>query len=339
MSVEGKLTKAQKAAAVLVAMGKPSAGRLLRFFKHEELKALIEAARKLRTIPQSELENIVAEFEEEFTEGAGLLDSGDQMDTLLNESLSPEEISALMGWGKPSLTGGGGDEMRPVWPDLAALPAERLGALLEGEHPQTIAMVFSNIDSQPAANALLTFSKQMRSEVLKRMLSMTTVQPAARQLVDNQLRARLKADTSGKDVSAGQTRVASLLNELDKSVLDEIVMDLEASGTEGIEGVKARLFSFEDIVELDQKARVTLFDGISTELVTLALRGAEADITEAILSALGARSRRMIEAELSMESDAATPTEVANARKRIAATAIGLAATGIFELPSVRDAA
>jgi flagellar motor switch protein FliG len=81
MSLEGKLTKAQKAAAILVAMGKPSAGRLLRFFKQKELKALIEAARMLRTIPQSELENIVAEFEEEFTEGAGLLDSGDQMDT------------------------------------------------------------------------------------------------------------------------------------------------------------------------------------------------------------------------------------------------------------------
>ncbi len=338
MSLEGKLTKAQKAAAILVAMGKPSAGRLLRFFKHEELKALIEAARKLRTIPQSELENIVAEFEEEFTEGAGLLDSGDQMDTLLNESLSPEEISALMGWGKPSLTGTG-DETRPIWPELAELPADRLGTLLEGEHPQTIAMVFSNLDSQPAANALLTFNKPMRSEVLKRMLSMTTVQPAARQLVDNQLRARLQSEANGKDVSAGQTRVASLLNELDKSVLDEIVSDLEASGTEGMEGVKARLFAFEDIVELDQKARVTLFDGFSTEVVTLALRGAGADLAESVLSAIGARSRRMIEAELSMESDAATPAEIANARRRIAATAIGLAATGAFELPSVRSAA
>src|SRR5690606_27049034 len=135
MSLEGKLTKAQKAAAVLVAMGKPSAGRLLRFFKHEELKALIEAARQLRTIPQSELENIVAEFEEEFTEGAGLLDSADQMDTIINESLSAEEISALMRWGKPSLMS---QEALPIWPELAELPAERLHALIKEEHPQTI---------------------------------------------------------------------------------------------------------------------------------------------------------------------------------------------------------
>ena len=336
MSLEGKLTKAQKAAAILVAMGKPSAGRLLRFFKHEELKALIEAARMLRTIPQSELENIVAEFEDEFTEGAGLLDSGDQMDTILNESLSPEEISALMGWGKPSLMS---DEAPPIWPELAELEPARLGAMLAGEHPQTIAMVFSNLDSQPAANALLTFDKPMRSEVLKRMLSMTTVQPAAKQLVENQLRARLLADANGKDASAGQTRVASLLNELDKSVLDELVSDLEESGVEGIEEIKARLFTFDDIVMLDQKARVTLFDGLSSELVTLALRGAAPDIAEAALSAIGARSRRMIESELSMESDAASHAEIARARKRIAATAIGLAATGAIDLPTMQSAA
>jgi flagellar motor switch protein FliG len=336
MSLEGKLTKAQKAAAIMVAMGKPSAGRLLRFFKHEELKALIDAARMLRTIPQSELENIVAEFEEEFAEGAGLLDSGDQMDTILNESLSPEEISALMGWGKPSLMS---DEAPPIWPELGEMPATKLGALLEGEHPQTIAMVFSNLDSQPAANALLTFEKPMRSEVLRRMLSMTTVQPAAKQLVENQLRARIAADMTGKDVSAGQTRVASLLNELDKQVLDELVSDLEESGVEGIDAVKARLFTFDDIVMLDQKSRVTLFDGISTEMVTMALRGAPLNLAEAVLSAIGARSRRMIESELTIESDAATPAEIAKARKRIAATAIGLAATGALELPSMQSAA
>ena len=97
MSTALSLTRPQKAAAMLVAMGKPSASRLLKFFKQEELRALIDAAKMLRTIPQSELEKIVAEFEAEFTEGAGLLDSADKMETMLNESLSREEMNALMG--------------------------------------------------------------------------------------------------------------------------------------------------------------------------------------------------------------------------------------------------
>ena len=101
MSTAADMTRTQKAAAILVAMGKPSASKLLKFFKQEELKALVEGARLLRTINQADLEKIVAEFEAEFTEGAGLLDSGDRMDTILNESLSPEEMNALMGDEKP----------------------------------------------------------------------------------------------------------------------------------------------------------------------------------------------------------------------------------------------
>jgi flagellar motor switch protein FliG len=241
-----------------------------------------------------------------------------------------------MGWSKPSLMS---DEAPPIWPELAELEPARLGALLMQEHPQTVAMVLSNLESQPAAAAVMTFDKKLRNEVLKRMLAMTTVQPAAKQLVENQLRKRLASDTVGKDVSASQTRVANLLNELDKDVSDQLVSDLEASGAEGIEEVKARLFSFDDVVLLDQKSRVTLFDGLSSELVTLALRGAEAGLAEAVLSAIGARSRRMIESELTIPADSATPGEIGKARKRIAAAAIALAATGALELPAMQDAA
>ena len=59
MSTAGEMTRTQKAAAILVAMGKPSASKLLKFFKQEELKALVEGARLLRTISQADLETIV----------------------------------------------------------------------------------------------------------------------------------------------------------------------------------------------------------------------------------------------------------------------------------------
>ncbi|MEP6284880.1 MAG: flagellar motor switch protein FliG, partial [Nitratireductor sp.] len=122
------LTRAQKAAAILVAMGKPAAGRLLKFFSHEELKSLIEAARMLKTIPQGELEKIIAEFEDEFAEGAGLMDSAATMDKILSESLSPEEVSAIMNHGAET----GGEAPLAVWPQIEKLEPERVGAFLAG---------------------------------------------------------------------------------------------------------------------------------------------------------------------------------------------------------------
>lgn len=330
MSTELNLTRPQKAAAVLVAMGKEPASRLLKFFKQDELRALVDAARMLRTIPQSELERIVAEFEEEFAEGAGLLDSGDTMETIINESLSPAEMNALMGIETVETFL---EELPPVWPLVEKLDPALIGNFLAAEHPQTAALVLSKLAPQAAANVLLVLDKAARGEIIKRMMTLAEIPEPAVKMIEDQIRERLLVDTGTKDNSAGQVRVANVLNEMDKSRLDEVILDLEASGTD-LEGVRSRLFSFEDIVLLTQKARVTLFDGISTELVTTALRQADQSLVEAILSSIGARARRMIEAELASDPGNIGPDDISKARKSIASTAIKLAGEGAFELPS-----
>ena len=323
------LTKTQKAAAILVAMGKPAAGRLLKFFKQDELKALIEGARMLTTIPQDELERIVAEFESEFAEGAGLLDSADKMDTILNESFSPEEVSVIKGETAPPQTDGAAPS---IWPSVEALEPALLGEFLGAEHPQTVALILSNMKPQSAANALMTLAKPVRGEVIKRMLSMTSVPERARRIVEDQIRSRVLSDTSSRDTSVGQVRVASVLNELEKDQLDEIIGDMRSAGTRDVEAIQARLFSFEDIVKLSQKARVTLFDGLATDVVTLSLRNCEGELREAVLSSIGARARRMIESELSMQVAGIPPADIARARKTIASTALRLASEGLLEL-------
>ena len=328
------LTRPQKAAAILVAMGKPAASRLLKFFKQDELRTLIESARLLKTIPQSELEKIVAEFEDEFTVGAGQIDSGDQMGDLLNEALTPEQVSAIMGGDRPS-----GNQPPPVWTELEKIDAARIATFLASEHPQTAALVVSKLGPAAAATALLGVDKRLRSEIIRRMMSISTIPDAAIRLIENQIRGRLLGESASKDTAIGQTRVASLLNELDKGQLDEVLQDLQDAGTPNLEALRARLFSFEDIVLLSQKARVTLFDGLSSELVTVCLRQAPPDMIEAVLSSIGARSRRMIEAELAQGSDGFPMAEIIKARKSVAATAIRMAREGAFELPSVQKAA
>lgn len=329
------LTRPQKAAAILVAMGKPSASRLLKFFKQEELKALIEAARLLRTIPQADLERIVAEFEAEFTEGAGLLDSADKMDTILSESLSPEEVSAIMGQVKAAPL-----EAPPaaVWPAVAKLDPERLTGFLAGEHPQTVALILSNLPAENAATVLVGLEKQVRSDVVRRMLGLNKVPREAIAIIEGQLQARLLAEGAVKTSAEGQAKVASLLNELDKGQVDEVLTELEQTGVPGVDGVRAQLFAFDDVIQLGQAGRVALFDGISTEVVTLALRGANPTLTEAVLSAVSARSRRMIESELSIQSNVPL-AEISRARKSIAAAAVRLSFEGALQLPSAASEA
>jgi len=324
-----RLSQAEKAAAILVAMGKPSAGRLLKFFKQEELKALIQAARRLRTIPQAELEKVVQEFEMEFTEGAGLLDSADSMNTILSEALPPEEVNLLMG--REDTRAAANED---IWARLERIAPQRLAEIFTQEHPQTVAVILASLSPQAASKVTVILDRLLRGEVLKRMASMGQVSMEARAIIERRIAEILRAEANGKDVSAGQARVARLLNELEKTEADEVIRDLEAVGAPDVEAIRARLFAFEEIAELPQKARVALLDGLPTDLVTLSLREAPQAVTEAVLSALGARSRRMIEAELAAPMDGITAEAVAGARRRIAAAAVQLAQQGVIELPS-----
>ena len=337
MSTAANMTRTQKAAAILVAMGKPSASKLLKFFKQEELKALIEGARLLRTIDQSDLEKIVAEFEAEFTEGAGLLDSADRMDTILNESLSPEEMSALMGVSQPAAAQ---DGPPPVWPQIEKIDPARLGAFLAEEHPQTAALILSNLAPPAAASALLSLDKPARSEIVKRMMSMAAIPETATRIVENQLRARAaRRKLDQGHVRRVRSASPACSTNWTRTQLDEVMQDLEQSGAPDLQALRSRLFAFEDVMLLTQKARVALFDSVSTELVTLALRNSPAALAEAVLSSIGARSRRMVESELGQGSDGVAATDIVRARKAIAAAAIRMAREGAFELPTMQSAA
>ena len=87
-AVGAPLSQVEKAAAVLLAMGKGVAGKLLKYFTQSELQQIIAAAQNLRAIPPHELIDLVNEFEDLFTEGAGLMDNAKMMEGILEEGLS-----------------------------------------------------------------------------------------------------------------------------------------------------------------------------------------------------------------------------------------------------------
>ncbi len=94
--------------------------------------------------------------------------------------------------------------------------------------------------------------------------------------------------------------------------------------------LRAKLFSFNDIVKLSPKARSVLFDKVPTDVVVLALKGTAADFRDTVLSAIGARARRLIENELS--NGAGSAKEVNDARRTIATMVLEMAARGEIEL-------
>lgn len=326
------LSQMDKAAAVLLAMGKPVAGKLLKFFTQSELQSIIASAQSLRSIPPDELELLVNEFEDLFTEGAGLMDNAKAIEAILEEGLTPDEVDGLLG----RRTAFQAYEAN-IWDRLQDSDPIQVAKYLGKEHPQTIAYVLSMMPSTFGAKVLLQLPEAGRADIINRTVNMKNVAPKAASIIETRvmdLMRELDADRN----SAGSQKIAEVMNEMDKGQVDTLLASLESISTELVKKVRPKIFLFDDILYMPQRSRVQLLNDVSGDIITMALRGSSMDLRECVLASIGARQRRMIELDLAAGDAGINPRDIAIARRSITQEAIRLAASGQIELKE-KDAA
>ncbi len=138
--------------------------------------------------------------------------------------------------------------------------------------------------------------------------------------------------------SAGSIKIAEVMNELEKTQVDTLLASLESISTEAVKKVRPKIFLFDDVLGMPQRSRVQLFNDVSSDIITMALRGSGMELRESVLAAIGARQRRMIESDLAAGDAGINPRDIAIARRSITQEAIRLAASGQIELKE-REAA
>ncbi|RRY07683.1 flagellar motor switch protein FliG [Brucella anthropi] len=321
------LTGPQKAAAILVAIGRPAASRLLKHFNAEDLRKLAGHARTLEPISPLDFEQLVKQFEDSFAEGAPVSEAAQRFEGLLREALPQEEVDAVLE-----------DRVQPqlvqesVWVQLGRLPVDNLQAYLTDQHPQIIAFIVSKLPSDLAARLFVVLPPQLRNAVVQRSLHIGNVAPAAAELLEDVLRRDLLGRSDSGPVKAHHGQIANIFNQLDRSEMEELMASLEDLNRDDLNRIKAKLFTFEDIERLSQRARLLLFDEVQTEQIATALRGADTRLQELVLSSLSTRGRRMVETELGAEQGNITAQNIADARRTIARIAIDLSERGIITL-------
>lgn len=320
------LSQADKAAAVLLAMGKGVAGKLLKYFTQAELQTIIASAQTLRTIPPDELTELVNEFEDLFTEGAGLMDNAKAIESILEEGLTPEEVDGLLG----RRTAFQADEAS-IWDRLQDADPDFIARFLMREHPQTVAYILSMLPSSFGAKVLLKLPESRRADIMNRTVNLKNVSPKAAQIIENRVHD-LIAEIEAEKNSTGSAKVAELMNELEKTEVDTLLTSLESISKESVNKVRPKIFLFEDLLVMPQRSRVLLLNDISGDILTMALRGASAEIKECVLASISPRSRRMIESDLQAGTAGINPREIAIARRAVAQEAIRLANAGQIQL-------
>ena len=291
-----------------------------------ELQQIIASAQTLRTVPPDELAVLVAEFEDLFTEGAGLMDNAKAIESILEEGLTPEEVDGLLGRRAAFEA-----YESSIWDRLQDADPGFVGKFLLREHPQTIAYILSMLPSSFGAKVLLQLPDSRRADIMHRTVNMKDVSPKAAQIIENRV-VELIGEIEQERNSTGTNKVAELMNELDKPQVDTLLNSLESISKEAVNKVRPKIFLFDDLLYMPQRSRVLLFNDIAGDIVTMALRGAPNEIKEAVLASISPRARRMIESDLASGTQGINPREIAIARRAVAQEAIRLANASQIEL-------
>jgi len=316
-----QLSGAEKAAVLLLALGKARAAKLLKKFDTEELKLLTRSAADLRPVGMPDLERLVEEFAQKFSSGVNFAGTVTEVKDLLSGVMTEEQFAEVLSEAPV--------KEEPVWERVSAMSPEALRGLLGKEHPQIVAFILSRVDSGLAASVIGTFAPEMRNGLLCRMIAIKSVADDAVKAMESALREELVASPS----QSSHIGIADILNRLDKTQSEEVLKSLAELRPDEAKALKSLLFTFDDVVKLPAPARTLLLDQVPIERLVAALSGTAPEFQAIILSALASRSRRMVEAELQGGSTP-SPRDVAEARRTIVDTVLKLVAKGEIQIPA-----
>ena len=326
ISGERTLTGPEKAAALLLMMGKPPAARLLKQFDQPDLQAVARAAAGLGAIPATTLDRLVDEFAADFSAGADLFSDAGQVKSLLADSMPSQQIDDILG-----VESGETHEV-DVWQALAQAPEASILALLTAERATTATYILSKLDSTVATKVIAALPRDRRNAALCGLVAPLAVTPLAARLIEEAVGSAMKqTPKTVAGAAVGRSRLAGIINGLDAPEAEDAMRALEQASPKDAAIVKGMLFSFNDLPRLSERARALLFDRASIDIVVMALRGTDADFRDTVLSSMPSRGRRLVEGELSSGGNA-PPRDIAKARKAIAEIVLGMASRNEIEL-------
>jgi len=319
----------ERVAILLLALGNPLGTKLMQSFEPADIKKIMDSAASLGPIERADLEGLVDDFASQFARTLGLETGFENVRSLVEQAFTPDQIDTMLGPARIA-------PEEPAWRHFGEGSENALTPYLLDEHPQTIAYILCQLDQDLAARILALLPRDVRDGAALRLLKIQPVQADASAIVQQSLREDLLNRSDAGLEDEGRRRLASLMNKLDREQAAAIVDSLAATRPEEAKRLRGMIFSFDDLDRLTQSARLSLFDKIDTGQVVQALRGASLILKESVLSALGARARRMVEAELANDTGTVTP-DTHKARRAIAEAALAMAQRGEIALPSAAE--
>ncbi|WP_188151669.1 flagellar motor switch protein FliG [Teredinibacter waterburyi] len=319
---EVKLSRVDQAAILLMTLGENSAAEILKHMGPKEVQRLGTAMAQLNNVQQYEVEVVLANFMEEVRTQTGLgMGADSYIRNMLVTALGEDKANGLI---DRILLGGnttGLDTLK--WMD-----ARSVADIIRNEHPQIQAIVLAYLDPDQSAEIINYFPEKVRLDVLMRVAALDTVQPSALQELNNILEKQFSgsAGSQTKDMGGYKT-AAEIVNNLDSSIGSELMDSIREVDEDMGTQIADLMFVFENLRDVDDRGIQALLREVSSDILILALKGAEEVLQEKIFGNMSKRAAELLRDDFEAKGPVKV-SEVEGAQKEILTIARRLADAG-----------
>jgi flagellar motor switch protein FliG len=290
-----RMTRHQKLATLLVILGPDSAAQMLKSLDDHEVELVSTDMAKITLITQEMRREILREFSQVAVEaGTATLGGPAYTRTVLEKSVGLFKASDIIGRVSPSQMPMGG--MRQI----VEMDLRQLFNLLKEEKPQTVALIASYLSAEKASQLLTLFSDATRDQIIERL---ATLGPTPIEVVEKIVevlgqKTNIKS-TRALNQTGGVKTAADLLNAMDKTLSDPVLIELERRNPELGQAIRHKMFTFEDMITLDKTALQKVMREVDMRDLAVSLKTASAKLKEALLRCISKRAADTVNEEIS----------------------------------------
>lgn len=288
-----ELSAMQKAAIVITSIGAENAAHVYKRLSDEEVEKLTFEVSSLPYMDISQVDTVLNEFYELCLTQKVITEGGiDYARSVLEKAYGPEMAQKLMEKVSKSM-------QTKAFEFVRKSDYKNLLAIIQNEHPQTIALVLSYVNSEQASAVLQELPREKRVEVVERIAKMESASPETVKAIESTLERKFAAVVSMDLTEVGGVNyVADVLNKVDRGTEKYIFDELSARDPALVEEIKKKMFVFEDILSLDSMSIQRFIRDVETKDLAIAIKGSNAEVAATLYANMPQRMQESIQQEI-----------------------------------------
>ena len=287
------LSGPRKAAIFLTSLGADVSARIFKSLSENEIETLSGEISRLSSVDDTLSSAVTREFlqmalTKQYITTGGLNYALEVLDKSVGRNRAVEIVARIQSTIEPARFGA----IRKADPN-------HLASILRREHPQTVALVLANLEPEAGAAILSGLTEDMRSEVVLRVATMDKASPEVVRQIEQVLEKQVSTGlTSGVSYGGGTKTVAEMLNRLDPTAQKDLLARLDEGSPALAEQIRALMFTFEDLVNVDERGLQQLVQAVEQKDLVLSLKAASEEVVAKIFKSMSERTAGVIKQEI-----------------------------------------